>query len=348
MAHAPPPPPRVRAVKRSDGMPAQRMTDELVVDVHGEGDRAVDVGGGEPGVGDRGRDRLARELQLAAAGVLGELGLADADDGGVARRVRITPSTAGAGTAGARTPSTSSMLTATSMPFATVVGVDAEQVGHEADAVVELDEHHDARFGVGLGRVVRHDPRVHVTVSRSTPACPTRPSGTHRTSAPGGWRTTPHAAHRWNTRRPSATASQKNWSSRVGDGGITDGHVMRLQSRTVVGGGERVDAVVVVAELRAGSRACPGRARAAGPARRPASRTKSKSRPHDVHVADDRVAVLRDPALLDHLGIVEERRARSRGSTPRTARRRRRARRTTARRCACGTRARARRTRCRR
>ena len=48
----------------------------------GEGDHAVDVGGLESGVGDRGGHCLAGELELAATGRLGELGRADADDRG--------------------------------------------------------------------------------------------------------------------------------------------------------------------------------------------------------------------------------------------------------------------------
>ena len=57
---------------------------DLGVGVRGERDQPVDVGRLEPGVGDRGGDRLAGQLHLAASGVLGELGGADADDGGLA------------------------------------------------------------------------------------------------------------------------------------------------------------------------------------------------------------------------------------------------------------------------
>ena len=55
---------------------------DLGVAVHGEGDQAVHVGRGEPGVVQRGPHRLGGEPELAAAGVLGELGRPDAGDGG--------------------------------------------------------------------------------------------------------------------------------------------------------------------------------------------------------------------------------------------------------------------------
>ena len=137
---------------------------QLVVDVDGEGHRAVDVGGGEAGVGDGRRHRLAGELQLAAAGVLGELGLADADDGGVA--CECAHGTTAGRNWGRTTPSTGSMLERDLHPVADVAGIDAQEVGDEADAVVEIDEDHDAGFGVGLGRVVRDDPGVDGPVSR--------------------------------------------------------------------------------------------------------------------------------------------------------------------------------------
>src|SRR5262249_31126524 len=54
---------------------------DLVAGVHGERDHAVDIAGGQAGVVDCRADRLARQLQLAAPGFLGELGLADPGDG---------------------------------------------------------------------------------------------------------------------------------------------------------------------------------------------------------------------------------------------------------------------------
>ena len=54
---------------------------DLVARVHREGDHAVDIAGPQSGVVDRGFDCLAGELELAAPGLLGELGLADACDG---------------------------------------------------------------------------------------------------------------------------------------------------------------------------------------------------------------------------------------------------------------------------
>lgn len=64
---------------------AGRLGDgDLGVGVHGEGDQAVDVRGGQPGVVQGGTYRLDGERQFAAAGVLGELGRADSGDGGPA------------------------------------------------------------------------------------------------------------------------------------------------------------------------------------------------------------------------------------------------------------------------
>ena len=62
---------------------------DLVAGVHGEGDHAVDVAGRQAGVVERGADRLARQLQFAAPGFLGEFGLADPGDG-VAPGSRLT------------------------------------------------------------------------------------------------------------------------------------------------------------------------------------------------------------------------------------------------------------------
>ena len=57
---------------------------DLVAGVHGEGDHAVDITGRQAGVVERGTDCLTGQLQLAAPGLLGELGLADTGDGAVA------------------------------------------------------------------------------------------------------------------------------------------------------------------------------------------------------------------------------------------------------------------------
>src|SRR6202012_3394915 len=59
---------------------------DLVAGIHGERDHAVNVAGGEASVVECGADRLARQLQVTAAGFLGELGLADARDGRGARQ----------------------------------------------------------------------------------------------------------------------------------------------------------------------------------------------------------------------------------------------------------------------
>ncbi len=87
----------------------------------------------------------------------------------------------------------------------------------------------------------------------------------------GGCRTTPHAEQRWKTRRPSAIASQKNWSSRVGDGGITDGTSRPpIEDRLRLGRGHRCGRRRTRAP--AGWRACPAPGRATVPARRLGSR----------------------------------------------------------------------------
>ena len=57
---------------------------DLVTGVHREGDHAVDLAGCQAGVVERGSDRFARQLQLAAPGFLGELGLTYADNRAVA------------------------------------------------------------------------------------------------------------------------------------------------------------------------------------------------------------------------------------------------------------------------
>jgi hypothetical protein len=53
---------------------------DLGVGVHGERDHAVDVAGGQAGVIEGVEDRLGGQAQLAAPGVLGEVGGADAGD----------------------------------------------------------------------------------------------------------------------------------------------------------------------------------------------------------------------------------------------------------------------------
>lgn len=57
---------------------------DLLVVVDAEGDHAVDVGGTKTGVAYGGFDCLAGQLHLAAARFLGELGLPDPDERGLA------------------------------------------------------------------------------------------------------------------------------------------------------------------------------------------------------------------------------------------------------------------------
>ncbi len=60
---------------------------DLVAGVHRERDHAVDLAGCHPGIVKGCADRLARQLQLAAPGLLGELGLANSQDrGGTGQR----------------------------------------------------------------------------------------------------------------------------------------------------------------------------------------------------------------------------------------------------------------------
>src|SRR5574341_1417794 len=74
------------AAERCPGRPAELRDAEaprdveLVVRVLHEGHETVHVGRREPRIGDRGVDRLHRELELTATRVLRELGLADAGD----------------------------------------------------------------------------------------------------------------------------------------------------------------------------------------------------------------------------------------------------------------------------
>src|SRR5262249_2936920 len=65
---------------------------DLVAGVHREGDHAVHVSGPQAGVVDRGFDCLTGELQFAAAGLLRELGLADADDRSLPREAHFSSS----------------------------------------------------------------------------------------------------------------------------------------------------------------------------------------------------------------------------------------------------------------
>jgi hypothetical protein len=60
--------------------------DDLGVGLHRERGEAVDVLGRQAGVVEGGQDRLARQLQLAAPGVLAEFGGADADDRRLVRK----------------------------------------------------------------------------------------------------------------------------------------------------------------------------------------------------------------------------------------------------------------------
>src|SRR6185437_2635082 len=63
---------------------------DLVAGIHRERDHAVDVARRQARVIECGADRLARQLQLTAAGFLGELGLTDTGDGGVPGQQRRT------------------------------------------------------------------------------------------------------------------------------------------------------------------------------------------------------------------------------------------------------------------
>ncbi len=135
-----------------------------------------------------------------------------------------------------------------------------------------------SRLGVGLRGVVREDPRVHVAVSARLLRVPFDRAAlaAHRRR----W-VTQHSAGRAiaGTRAvPSAIASQKNWSSRVGEGGITPGTFMpasrgwcrRRRARRSVRRRTRAPG---------GSSGCPGRARAAAPARRRVSPTGRRGGP---------------------------------------------------------------------
>ncbi len=85
---------------------AGRLGDgDLGAGVHGEGDHAVDIGGGESGVVEGGVHGLDGELELAAAGVLGELGRSDAGDGGAAAEL-VAGADAHAGTSAVTVPVT--------------------------------------------------------------------------------------------------------------------------------------------------------------------------------------------------------------------------------------------------
>ena len=57
---------------------------DLGVRLRAEAGEAVDLAGGDAGVVERGDDGLAGQAHLAPAGILGELGGTDADDGGLA------------------------------------------------------------------------------------------------------------------------------------------------------------------------------------------------------------------------------------------------------------------------
>ena len=98
-------------------------------------------------------------------------------------------------------------------------------------------------------------------------------------------------------------ASQKNSSSRVGEGGITDG-TSCLPVEDGAHGGQLVDAFVVVPQLLEDApRVLAGHEGALHDAR---GLGEVEEQTHHLHVADDRVPVLRDPALLDHLRVVEQ------------------------------------------
>ncbi|MCY1406963.1 hypothetical protein D9M71_222440 [compost metagenome] len=55
--------------------------------VHRVGAEALHFTGVDAGVGERGEGRLHRQAQFGASGILGELGGAEADDGGLAGKL---------------------------------------------------------------------------------------------------------------------------------------------------------------------------------------------------------------------------------------------------------------------
>ena len=71
---------RERRKGRNTEVPAHL---DLLAGIHREGHESVDVARPQAGVVERGLGGLAGELELAATRLLGELGLADADDGSV-------------------------------------------------------------------------------------------------------------------------------------------------------------------------------------------------------------------------------------------------------------------------
>ena len=110
-------------------------------------------------------------------------------------------------------------------------------------------------------------------VAASTPACPTPPSGTRRTSAPAGGarcRTPRSAGTRGGRRR---RVPEELVVARRVTGGITPTarHALPVEDR--YGPRPACRCGRRRSRARRGSRACPARGRAAGPARRPASRT---------------------------------------------------------------------------
>ena len=225
VAHDPPPPPRVRAVKRSSGIPAQRMTDSSSFTSMAK----VTAPSMSAGL---------RPASATAAATASPASCSSLRPECLENSVWPMPTMA---------VSRASALTATTA---------RPELG-EDDAVDRLDaqrdlhpvarrRRHRCRAGwrrSGCRRPARRGPRCGArrrawsggarrSRCRRDP-CPDDSCVSHSTEwhsphiGAGGWRRVPHAAHRWKTRRPSAMASQKNWSSRVGDGGITAGHVMR-------------------------------------------------------------------------------------------------------------------------
>ena len=114
---APPPPEGVRAMKRSSGMPSVvtqlDLGDLLDVVAH----ETVDRGDRQAGVGARGADRLAREVDLGAAHVLRVAGLADPGDGRARHDARASESVSAAATSERLRPRIASFITSASMPL---------------------------------------------------------------------------------------------------------------------------------------------------------------------------------------------------------------------------------------
>ena len=131
--------------------------------VEGEGDCAVDLSGCESGVVDRRPRRLASQLQFAATGVFGEVGLPDADHGSSVGGSHLD---AAGRNWSRRTPSTSAKTSSTRDFVDYVLRFDVDKVGHESGAFIQSDYRCDAGSFIWLRWVARHDPTVHRAAAR--------------------------------------------------------------------------------------------------------------------------------------------------------------------------------------